>query len=107
IAFQKKEHKGVRNINFILNYLDNEESFEFTYQDSGPGLSKEINDKNDIFEPLFTTNSDGGTGLGLWIVKTIVEEYKGEVKVLDSENGFQLYFKFPLRKRGEGILFNV
>jgi len=106
IAFQRKEHIGDRKIKIDINLIRDDHVFEFIFEDSGPGLSEEIFDKNDIFEPLFSTNNESGTGLGLWIVKTIVEEYKGSVRVLDSNSGFKLYFKFPLRK-GEGVLENV
>ena len=44
--------------------------------DTGPGVSEAIGDR--IFEPFFTTRaSRGGTGLGLWLSRTIVEDEGG------------------------------
>jgi PAS domain S-box-containing protein len=44
--------------------------------DSGSGVPAEIGDR--IFEPFFTTRSDiGGTGMGLWLSRAIVEEEGG------------------------------
>lgn len=60
------------------------DGFVFTVADSGPGIAKEFEHR--IFEPLFSTktaqNNESksvGTGLGLTIVKSIVEELDGEV----------------------------
>jgi PAS domain S-box-containing protein len=54
--------------------------------DSGPGIADE--DREKIFEPFFTTKSDGkGTGLGLPIVRNIVEQHHGEIRVGRSDLG--------------------
>lgn len=58
---------------------------EFYVKDDGPGIPDEIRDK--IFEKFFTTKSDGqGTGLGLPIVKQIVDKHRGYLR-LDSRKG--------------------
>ncbi|MCP4152658.1 MAG: hypothetical protein GY757_33285 [bacterium] len=53
--------------------------------DTGTGIKPDIVDK--IFEPLYTTKEkDKGTGLGLFVVKQIVEEHNGKI-VVESELG--------------------
>ncbi|MBF0215637.1 MAG: GAF domain-containing protein [Candidatus Omnitrophica bacterium] len=53
--------------------------------DNGPGIREEILKK--IFEPFFTTKDPGkGTGLGLFIVKQIIEKNSGIITV-NSETG--------------------
>jgi len=54
--------------------------------DSGPGVGDE--DRQRIFEPFFTTKPDGkGTGLGLPIVRNIVEQHRGQISVTRSDLG--------------------
>lgn len=54
-----------------------------TVADNGMGIAKE--DFNRIFEPKFTTKSSG-MGLGLGIIKNIIENYKGTI-TLESQIG--------------------
>lgn len=54
-------------------------------EDSGPGIPAEILDN--IFDPFYTTKPVGkGTGLGLDIVKRIIDQHKGSINV-QSEPG--------------------
>lgn len=62
------------NKNYILNF-----------EDSGKGVP---DDKKEwIFLPLNTTKSEDGVGLGLTIVKDVVESYKGKISVEKSDLG--------------------
>ena len=48
--------------------------------DTGPGVPTELAER--IFEPFFTTReSSGGTGLGLWLAREIVEEEGGSLEL--------------------------
>ncbi len=50
------------------------------FADDGVGMSKEI--RASIFQPLFTTKERGrGTGLGLVVVKQILQEHEAEIRV--------------------------
>jgi len=55
-----------------------EDNVEFTFRDTGTGMSEEIKAK--LFSPLFTTKAQG-MGLGLAICKRIVEAHGGEITV--------------------------
>lgn len=73
------------------------------YYDNGPGLSEDILESNKIFEPLFTTRrnpftgEEEGTGLGMWLVKSIVSENDGTVKLLFPDIGFGIRMIFPIK----------
>lgn len=51
--------------------------------DNGVGIPPQLGNK--IFEPKFTTTT-GGMGLGLAMVKKIVEDYSGEIRYHSDEN---------------------
>lgn len=58
-----------------------------TVQDTGGGIPMELMDR--IFEPYFTTKGDkGGTGIGLYMSKAIIEEnMKGSLSVQNTNEG--------------------
>jgi two-component system sensor histidine kinase HupT/HoxJ len=63
-----------------------ESVIEIRIVDNGPGIAK--CDMGKIFEPFFTTKSvGGGTGLGLWISFSIVEDYGGTITAHNSDAG--------------------
>lgn len=53
-------------------------------EDNGPGFPESLRAR--LFEPYATTKPKG-TGLGLPVVKKIVEEHHGEIRVLNLEKG--------------------
>lgn len=45
--------------------------------DNGSGIPPAA--RAQIFEPFFSTKSDKGTGLGLWVIRSIIEKYRGSI----------------------------
>lgn len=54
-----------------------------TIADTGCGISREHRVR--IFEPFFTTKAEKGTGLGLWILRSIIAKHDGEMSLRSSE----------------------
>lgn len=71
-----------------------EGQLQLEVRDSGPGIDEAILDK--IWDPFFT-NKEKGTGLGLGIVKQIVEAHRGEIVIVNAEGGGALVrIRLPL-----------
>lgn len=65
---------------------------QFGVRDTGPGIAEKLHSR--IFEALFTTYvEEGGTGIGLWVSRSIVEDHGGVIMVSSEE--------------GEGTTFTV
>ncbi|MCM1992223.1 HAMP domain-containing sensor histidine kinase [Oceanirhabdus seepicola] len=83
---------------FINSYTKDKKVF-IEVADTGIGIPKESRDK--IFEPFYTVNKDrakkhGGTGLGLSLVKELIEKQKGTILLLDTqEKGTTFLISFP------------
>ena len=74
------------------------------YKDNGPGLTSDLNSEDDIFIYGFSTknyeeqNEVKGTGIGMWLVKSIIDDYNGKLS-LDcnvGEESFSLSMEVPL-----------
>ena len=80
-ALQAMGHKGTLTIDISMK----NEYASVAITDSGQGIPDEIKDR--IFDSFFTTKPAGeGSGLGLGIVRKIIDKHKGEITV-DSEPG--------------------
>lgn len=104
-AFVRSRENRSRQIEVSMETT--EKSIVCTYKDNGPGLSPDIVNPNDIFQPLFTTKrnvstgEEVGTGLGMWLVKLIAEDNDARVILLTPQEGFGLQLVFPIKyKRG-------
>jgi len=75
-----------------------EDKVVITIQDTGQGIQADTRDK--IFSPFFTTKKEG-TGIGLAVVKKLVEEYFGTVDVRSVvDKGTTFIISFPVESEG-------
>jgi signal transduction histidine kinase len=64
-------------------------------RDDGPGVPEEIREK--IFDPFFTTKDVGrGTGLGLDIVRRIVEQHHGSIRLFSEPGSTRFVVRLPV-----------
>lgn len=94
-AFYRKDAGEFRKITIGYGNL-NEEEIYIDYEDTGPGLSRQIDDPYRIFDLWFSTKKDG-TGLGMWIVKTAIENYDGIIQMIEWRTKFKIRFIFSLK----------
>lgn len=67
--------------------------------DDGSGIPAEI--REEIFDPFFTTKSIGeGTGLGLDIVRRIVQMHNGDIEVNSRSGHTEFRVRLPVAEKG-------
>lgn len=71
---------------------------EIVVSDNGPGVPLPIRER--IFEPFFTTRARGN-GIGLAIVKSVVEAHDGSVRLADSSRGATFVIDLPAEELHE------
>ncbi|MBE3554258.1 MAG: sensor histidine kinase [Thermicanus sp.] len=82
----------------ILIYMEEmEEEVLIVVEDNGPGIPKAIREA--VFEKGFTTKDPKKRGLGLFLVKQIVDQINGKIEIdADSERGTSFTIHLPKRK---------
>ena len=58
------------------------DGIEVEFSDNGVGIRKD--DLQKVFEPFFTTKGNLGTGIGLWVVKQLIEKRGGQITLASS-----------------------
>jgi signal transduction histidine kinase len=69
------------------------ESIVFTISNNGPEIPKEM--KEAIFEPFYTTKSLG-TGIGLYVCKTLIEKHKGTIHCESNQENTSFIISLPM-----------
>jgi two-component system sensor histidine kinase FlrB len=69
---------------------------QIVVSDNGPGVPTHLRER--IFEPFFTTRARGN-GIGLAIVKSVVEAHLGTVRLVDSGVGATFVIDLPAEER--------
>jgi PAS domain S-box-containing protein len=57
---------------------DSDSGIRITVADNGTGMSPEVQKR--IFVPFFTTKGNIGTGIGLWVTKSLIEQQGGSMR---------------------------
>ena len=86
-----------------IEVRQNTENVEIRFTDDGPGVGQRHLDR--LFEPFYKedkarTTPEKGSGLGLTIVKRIIEGHDGQVSA-SSEEGLCIMMTLPSEKEGE------
>jgi two-component system sensor histidine kinase HydH len=79
-----------------VKICSNGNAVEIFFEDQGEGIAEDILEK--IWDPFFTTKSKG-TGLGLGIVKNIIESHGGTVQITNgSVSGAEVTVRIPVKQ---------
>ena len=81
-----------------IGYQDGTTHHTFFVSDNGPGIEKKYQEKIfQMFQTLTVIDEKQSTGVGLSVVKKIVEIYQGKIW-LESEPGIGSKFLFTIKK---------
>ncbi len=84
---------AVENPKIEVRIRNNKNHAEISIADNGKGINYEVKDK--VFEPKFTTKTSG-MGLGLPMVKNIIEAYGGSINFIsEKDKGTVFTIKLP------------
>jgi two-component system, NtrC family, sensor kinase len=91
-ALQAMNNQGI----LTINTKRQDTKVLVSIADNGKGISSEIQPK--IFEPFFTTKAIGeGSGLGLYIVKKIIDKHEGTIEVESLTGQTTFTISLPIR----------
>jgi signal transduction histidine kinase len=93
-AIQAMKGKGTLRI----DVKSENEEIKISFADTGCGIPDAIKEK--IFDPFFTTKPQGeGSGLGLDIVKRIIEKHKGKIEVMSEPGNTEFSIYLPAENK--------
>jgi signal transduction histidine kinase len=92
------EQHGARNLIIDISAAD-DTAAKLTIADDGPGIS--AGNRERVFDPFFTTRrDDGGTGMGLTIVRAMLEAHQSSIRLVETESGARFELHLPLAGAG-------
>jgi signal transduction histidine kinase len=90
-----------------IQCVDKHDEWQFEISDNGPGIEKKYHNKIfDIFQTLSVSSNNESTGIGLSIVKKIIEFYGGKIWI-ESELGKGSIFRFTILKNIDPQMHNT
>lgn len=92
--FLNSFHASPEGSKIKVKSFSTDQRVHLTIVDEGHGIDDEI--KSKVFDPDFTTKINKGTGLGLFVVKQLCEEYNGDINFTSTINvGTTFEISFP------------
>ena len=89
------EQNKIKNPIITINEYREEPYVVIEISDNAGGIDKKI--LNLIFDPYFSTKDKNGTGLGLYMSKTIIEDHqKGILDVFNTKEGVTFKISLPI-----------
>ena len=77
-----------------INVDSSDEEITISVEDNAGGIESDIIEK--IFEPYFSSKSENGTGLGLYMSKMIIDTHvNGSLNVINSSRGARFTIVIP------------
>jgi signal transduction histidine kinase len=91
------KHHDKANGTITVSAQKNDTGYLISIKDDGPGIAPRFHEKIfGIFQTLKPRDEVEGSGMGLAVVKKLVETYQGEISVLsDGESGAEMRFSWP------------
>ena len=81
-----KKHEGdLSKAKYSISIKEDGDSLKLVFKDNGVGVPQEKIDQ--VFEPFYTSKkASEGKGLGMTLVKSIVDKNKGTIDIRSEEN---------------------
>ena len=83
------------------DWLSGAKGVMVTIADTGVGMSSEVQRR--IFEAFYSTKGNGGTGLGLWVSREIVNRHRGRLRVRSCDTEGKSWTVFELFLPYQGV----
>ena len=101
--YAMNDKQGTITVSAGLAENKGKQMYGITFGDTGTGMPDEV--KAHIFDPFFTTKEEGaGTGLGLSVIKGLIEKAGGTISVQsESDKGTVFTIELPLWHKEEGV----
>ncbi len=97
VKYNHSENKEI-----LITYSSNYSHHIFNIRDNGIGIEMKYKNKIfDLFQRLHLSDEFSGTGVGLAICKTIVENHEGEIRLESGIENKGSEFVFTLKRNGE------
>jgi len=95
------KHHDKPSGNITITYEENDDFHIITVEDDGPGIPEELHEKAmEMFQTLKPRDQVEGSGMGLAMIKRILENYEGSVKIVSSgKRGTKIIIHWPKEEK--------